>query len=72
MLKNKIYIADNNSRIKKGNNISRNKFYEEKGLPIVDEKNKKSPDKNIINNGYDYHLEKTKPIVGYLYFHFFV
>ena len=62
IIKNKIYIADNDSRIKKGNNISRNKFYEEKGLPIVDEKNKKSPDKNIINNGYDYHLEKTKPI----------
>ena len=55
LIKNKIYIVDNNSNIKKGNNISRNKFYEEKGITL---------DTNINNNnkGRNINIEKNRSI----------
>ena len=34
LIKNKVYIIDQNSKIKKGNNISLNKFYQEKGVKL--------------------------------------
>ena len=39
LIKNKVYIIDQDSKIKKGNNITRNKFYQEKGITL-EEKNK--------------------------------
>ena len=58
LIKNKIYIVDHPSRIKKGNNISLNKFYQEKGFPKT-EKN------NNSRRGYDTNIGKSKSISYY-------
>ena len=38
LIKNKVYIADQNSKITKGNNITRDKFYQEKGISQSEQK----------------------------------
>ena len=58
LIKNKIYIVDHPSRIKKGNNISLNEFYQEKGFPKT-EKN------NNSRRGYDTNIGKSKSISYY-------
>lgn len=58
LIKNKIYIVDHPSRIKKGNNISLNEFYQEKGFPKT-EKN------NNSRRGYDTNIGKSKSINNY-------
>lgn len=58
LIKNKIYIVDHPSRIKKGNNISLNEFYQEKGFPKT-EKNDNS------RRGYDTNIGKSKSIINY-------
>ena len=58
LIKNKIYIVDHPSRIKKGNNISLNEFYQEKGFPKT-EKN------NNSRRGYDTNIGKSKSISNY-------
>jgi len=58
LIKNKIYIVDHPSRIKKGNNISLNEFYQEKGFPKT-EKN------NNSRRGYDTNIGKSNSISYY-------
>ena len=58
LIKNKIYIVDHPSRIKKGSNISLNEFYQEKGFPKT-EKN------NNSRRGYDTNIGKSKSISYY-------
>lgn len=58
LIKNKIYIVDHPSRIKKGNNISLNEFYQEKGFPKT-EKN------NNSRRGYDTNIGKSKSLSYY-------
>ena len=52
LIKNKVYIIDKDSKIKKGNNITREKFYKEKGIspPEQKDKNSKGLDTCIENN----------------------
>ena len=58
LIKNKIYIVDHPSRIKKGNNISLNEFYQEKGFP-------KTEKSNNSRRGYDTNIGKSKSISYY-------
>lgn len=52
LIKNKVYIIDQDSKIKKGNNITRNKFYQEKGITLEekDKNNIRGIDTDINNN----------------------
>ena len=59
IIKKKVYIVDQNSKIKKGNNITRNKFYEEKGMSQA-EKN----DNNNNTKGNDVYIGSCNNILG--------
>ena len=58
IIKNKIFSVDINTNIKKGKNISRNKFYEEKNRLII------SPKKILNNNNKN---DDNKVITSYQY-----
>ena len=57
LIKNRVYIIDQNSRIKKGNNITRNKFYQEKGNKQVN-----NNDNNNSLKGIDFNNENNNNI----------